>query len=248
MKLKDKMSIVTGGARGIGKEISKNLLDAGSKVCIFDVNEGEAYSTINEFKNIYGEKSVSFYKVDITNEKQVEEAVENIVNENGTIDILVNNAGITRDNLIMRMSFEDWKRVIEVNLTGAFICSKFVVKHMIKKRSGKIINISSIVGIHGNAGQCNYSASKAGLIGLTKSLAKEVASRNIMVNAVAPGYIETEMTEKLDEKIKEKLINTIPSGKLGSVSDIAKVVLFLAGEESDYITGAVINIDGGMGI
>jgi 3-oxoacyl-[acyl-carrier protein] reductase len=148
----------------------------------------------------------------------------------------------------MRMSLEDWKRVIEVNLTGAFICSKFVVKHMIKKRSGKIINISSIVGIHGNAGQCNYSASKAGLIGLTKSLAKEVASRNIMVNAVAPGYIETEMTEKLDEKIKEKLINTIPSGKMGSVSDIAKVVLFLASKESDYITGAVINIDGGMGI
>jgi 3-oxoacyl-[acyl-carrier protein] reductase len=248
MDIKDKVSIVTGGARGIGKEISKNLLEAGLKVCIFDVNEGEAYSTINGFKNIYGEKSVSFYKVDITNEKQVEEAVENIVNENGTIDILVNNAGITRDNLIMRMSLEDWKRVIEVNLTGAFICSKFVVKHMIKKRSGKIINISSIVGIHGNAGQCNYSASKAGLIGLTKSLAKEVASRNIMVNAIAPGYIETEMTEKLDEKIKEKLINTIPSGKMGSVSDIAKVVLFLASKESDYITGAVINIDGGMGI
>jgi 3-oxoacyl-[acyl-carrier protein] reductase len=146
------------------------------------------------------------------------------------------------------MSLEDWKKVIDINLTGSFICSKSVVRHMIKKRSGKIINISSIVGIRGNAGQCNYSASKAGLIGLTKSLAREVASRNVMVNAIAPGYIETEMTQKIDEKIKEKLLTSIPTGKLGSPEDVAMTALFLASKDSDYMTGAVLSLDGGMGI
>ncbi|MCL4378902.1 MAG: 3-oxoacyl-[acyl-carrier-protein] reductase [Actinobacteria bacterium] len=248
MDLNDKVVIITGGARGIGKEIARNFLQKGSKVYIFDVNEAEALTASKEFTAIYGKGRFFYFNVDITYEKKVEDSIETISDENNGIDILVNNAGITKDNLLIRMSLEDWNKVLEINLTGSFLCCKHVLKHMIKKRSGRIINVSSIVGIHGNAGQCNYSASKAGLIGLTKSLAREVANRNIKVNAVAPGYIETEMTGKLDEKIKEKLINSIPSGKLGSISDVANTVLFLASDESDYITGSVINIDGGMGI
>ena len=248
MKLKDKVSIVTGGARGIGRRICEQFLKEDAIVYIFDINDEEGKAAASELKSIYGNSKVYFYRVDITNEKEVEETIGMIINSQNKIDILVNNAGITMDNLILRMSLDDWKKVIEVNLTGAFICSKYVVRGMIKERKGKIINISSIVGVHGNAGQCNYSASKAGIIGLTKSLAKEVASRNIMVNAVAPGYIETEMTEKLGEKVKEKLVSLIPTGKLGSIDDVAKTVLFLASEDSNYITGFVINIDGGMGI
>lgn len=248
MKLKDKVSIVTGGARGIGRRICEQFLKEDAIVYIFDINDEEGKVAASELKSIYGNSKVYFYRVDITNEKEVEETIGMIINSQNKIDILVNNAGITMDNLILRMSLDDWKKVIEVNLTGAFICSKYVVRGMIKERKGKIINISSIVGVHGNAGQCNYSASKAGIIGLTKSLAKEVASRNIMVNAVAPGYIETEMTEKLGEKVKEKLVSLIPTGKLGSIDDVAKTVLFLASEDSNYITGFVINIDGGMGI
>lgn len=247
MDLNDKVAIITGGARGIGREIAENFLQKGSKVYIFDVNEAEALSASREFTAIYGKGKFFFFNVDITDEKKVEDSIEAISDENNGIDILVNNAGITKDNLLIRMSLDDWNKVLEINLTGAFLCSKHVLKHMIK-RSGRIINVSSIVGIHGNAGQCNYSASKAGLIGLTKSLAREVANRNIRVNAVAPGYIDTEMTGKLDEKIKDKLISSIPSGKLGSVSDVANAVLFLASNESDYITGSVISIDGGMGI
>ena len=194
-------------------------------------------------------KKKSFYKnVNVTDESQVEKTLDEIAAKHQSIDVLINNAGITRDNLIMRMSLDDWKKVIDINLTGSFICSKSAIRHMIKKRNGKIINISSIVGIRGNAGQCNYSASKAGLIGLTKSLAREVASRNVMVNAIAPGYIETEMTQKLDEKIKEKLLTSIPTGKLGSPEDVAMTALFLASKDSDYMTGAVLSLDGGMGI
>ncbi len=248
MKLKDKISIVTGGARGIGIRICEELLKEGATVYVFDVNDKEGKEAAGRLQSAYGNGRAYFSKVDITDENEVKKTVDEIIKVQGRIDILVNNAGITMDNLIMRMSLADWKKVIEVNLTGAFICSKYVVKNMIKKRSGKIINISSIVGVHGNAGQCNYSASKAGIIGLTKSLAKEVASRNVMVNAVAPGYIQTEMTRKLDESIKEKLMSLIPAGKLGSVDDVAKAVLFLAGEDSDYITGIVLNVDGGMGI
>ena len=186
--------------------------------------------------------------MEITSEKNVEDTVNAVIDKSGAIDILVNNAGITMDNLMLRMSVDDWKKVIEINLTGAFICSKFTVKHMMKARSGKIINISSIVGVHGNAGQANYSASKAGLIGLTKTLARELAGRNILVNAVAPGYIETEMTGKLPDKVKEALLGQIPTKRLGSVDDVAAAVLFLAGSDSDYITGTVLGVDGGMGI
>ncbi len=248
MRLENKAAVVTGGARGIGKEISRTFLDEGASVYIFDVNEQEGNKTISEFTPVYGGGKVKFLKVNITDEKNVADSIEKIIEIEHKIDILVNNAGITRDNLILRMSIEDWKKVIDINLTGAFICCKYAARHMIKSRSGKIINISSIVGVHGNAGQSNYSSSKAGIIGLTKTLARELAGRNILVNAIAPGYIKTEMTDKLDDKMKEKLMKQIPTGRLGSVSDVAKTALFLAGDESSYITGAVINLDGGMGI
>ncbi|MCJ7727494.1 MAG: 3-oxoacyl-ACP reductase FabG, partial [Actinobacteria bacterium] len=221
MRLKDRVAIITGGARGIGKKISQTFLKEGASVYIFDVNEEEGARTVCELQPAYDGK-VIFFKVDITDEKNVEQSIEKIIEAEGRIDILVNNAGITRDNLILRMSLEDWKKVIDINLTGAFICSKHTVKYMVKNRSGKIINISSIVGVHGNAGQSNYSSSKAGIIGLTKTLARELAGRNILVNAIAPGYIETEMTEKLSDKIKEKLMEQIPIGRLGSVDDVAK--------------------------
>ena len=247
MRLKDRVAIVTGGARGIGKKISQAFLEEGASVYIFDVNQEEGVRTVGEFQQAYDNK-VNFFKVDITDEKGVEQSIEKIIEAEGRIDILVNNAGITRDNLVLRMSLEDWKKVIDINLTGAFICSKHTVKYMVKNRSGKIINISSIVGVHGNAGQSNYSSSKAGIIGLTKTLARELAGRNILVNAIAPGYIETEMTEKLSDKIKEKLMEQIPTGRLGSVDDVAKTALFLASDDSNYITGTVINLDGGMGI
>ncbi|MBU2563407.1 MAG: 3-oxoacyl-[acyl-carrier-protein] reductase [Actinobacteria bacterium] len=247
MRLKDRVAIITGGARGIGKKISQTFLKEGASVYIFDVNQEEGARTVGELQPAYDGK-VIFFKVDITDEKSVEQSIEKIIEAEGRIDILVNNAGITRDNLILRMSLEDWKKVIDINLTGAFICSKHTVKYMVKNRSGKIINISSIVGVHGNAGQSNYSSSKAGIIGLTKTLARELAGRNILVNAIAPGYIETEMTKKLSDKIKEKLMEQIPTGRLGSVDDVAKTALFLASDDSNYITGTVINLDGGMGI
>lgn len=248
MKLKDKVAVVTGGARGIGREISGTFLKEGAVVYIFDVDRGQGDKTVREFKSVYGKNKINFLEVDITNEENVESSIEKIIGIEEGIDILVNNAGITRDNLILRMSLEDWQKVIDINLTGAFICSKYVVKNMVKKRSGKIINISSIVGVHGNAGQSNYSSSKAGIIGLTKTLARELAGRNILVNAIAPGYIETEMTERLSDKVKEKLMEQIPIGRLGSVKDVAKTVLFLASDDSNYITGTVISLDGGMGI
>ncbi|MCD4670217.1 MAG: 3-oxoacyl-[acyl-carrier-protein] reductase [Actinomycetia bacterium] len=248
MRLKDKIAIVTGGARGIGKTICAEFLKEGGKVVIFDVNGDAGKKTAAEFNKEHGSGSAVFYMVDITNEENVEETINTVVQEYGRVDILVNNAGITLDNLILRMKVKDWKKVIDINLTGAFICSKFAVKHMVRARSGKIINMASIVGVHGNAGQANYSASKAGLIGLTKTLARELAGRNILVNAVAPGYIETDMTGKLPDKVREMLLGQIPTGKLGSVDDVAKAVLFLASKDSDYITGTVLGVDGGMGI
>lgn len=248
MKLKDKVAVVTGGARGIGREISGTFLKEGAVVYFFDVDREQGDRTVREFKSVYGKNKINFLEADITNEENVESSIEKIIGIEEGIDILVNNAGITRDNLILRMSLEDWQKVIDINLTGAFICSKYAVKNMVKKKSGKIVNISSIVGVHGNAGQSNYSSSKAGIIGLTKTLARELAGRNILVNAVAPGYIETEMTERLSDKVKEKLMEQIPIRRLGSVKDVAKTVLFLASDDSNYITGTVISLDGGMGI
>ncbi|MGM0366640.1 MAG: 3-oxoacyl-[acyl-carrier-protein] reductase [Actinomycetota bacterium] len=248
MKLKGKTCLITGGAKGIGKKIAKAFLEQGATVFIFDVNDSEGKKTEQEFGQEFGKEKILYLNVDITNKDDVGRGVEKILDSQKIIDILINNAGITRDNLLLRMSLDDWNKVIEINLTGAFICSKSVIRSMIKNKGGKIINVSSIVGLHGNAGQCNYSASKAGLIGLTKSLAKELASKNIQVNAVAPGYIDTDMTRNLAEKVKGKLLELIPSGRLGTVEDVAKAMLFLASNDSDYITGFVLNVDGGMGI
>ena len=248
MKLENKITIITGGADGIGKKIVEDFLQEGAIAYIFDINRQAAELALDDFTSKYGNKKIFFRFVDISEEDSVETAINEVIESSGRVDILINNAGITADNLIMRMSLEDWNKVIKINLTGAFLCSKHAVKNMIKNRYGKIINISSIVGVRGNAGQVNYSSSKAGIIGLTKSLAREVAARNIQVNAIAPGYIETRMTEKLDDKIKEKLMTAIPAGRLGSPEDVAKAALFLAGSESDYITGTVLSVDGGMGI
>ncbi|MCG9479053.1 MAG: 3-oxoacyl-[acyl-carrier-protein] reductase [Actinomycetia bacterium] len=248
MKLQNKICLVTGGARGIGKNIAASFLKEGAKVVIFDLDQKQGKATEVEFTNQYGKDRVLYLAVDISNPEDVKLNVEKVLETHQNIDVLVNNAGITKDNLIMRMSLEDWNRVLEINLTGAFILCKNVVRSMIKNKGGKIINVSSIVGIHGNAGQSNYSASKAGLIGLTKSLAKEFAGKNIQVNAVAPGYIDTDMTRSLADKAKNKMLEIIPSGRLGTVDDVARAILFLASSDSDYITGFVLNVDGGMGI
>ena len=248
MKLDGKICIITGGGRGIGKEICSYFLKEGAVVCIFDLNKTEALNTLDQFEKKYGKDRAAFFNVDVTSAESVENSIEEIIKKFGRIDILVNNAGITSDNLILRMEIDEWKKVIDINLTGTFICSKYASRYMVKQKSGRIINMSSVIGIKGNAGQSNYSASKAGVIGLTKSMAREFASRNINVNAIAQGYIETEMTKKIDEKYKEKIIAMIPSGKLGTVEDVAKTAVFLASDDSAYITGAVINLDGGLGI
>lgn len=245
MQLKGKTAIVTGGSRGIGKSIALELASRGANVavnCTKSIESAEA--VIKEIRNM-GVSGMAV-KADVSNSEEVENLVNEVLNTFGSIDILVNNAGITRDNLIIRMTEKDFDDVISTNLKGAFICTKAISKVMIKQKSGKIINVSSVVGIVGNAGQSNYAAAKAGLIGFTKSMAKELAKRGINVNAVAPGFIETDMTSRLPEKVKEEFVNSIPMMRAGKPEDIAKAVLFLASEYSDYITGQVINIDGGM--
>lgn len=244
MLLKDKIVIVTGGARGIGRAISLELARNGATVVIADVDTEGANAVAAEIKDI-GENALAL-SVNISCSREVKTMVVHTIDRFKKIDILINNAGITRDSFLIRMSDEDWDQVMEVNLKGAFNCCREVAKAMIKKRSGKIINIASVVGLTGNKSQVNYAASKAGLIGLTKSLARELAGRAINVNAVAPGFIKTEMTEKLPEAIREKILGKIPLARAGSVEDVAKVVLFLASEYADYITGQVINVDGGM--
>ena len=244
MQLKDKVALITGGARGIGRAIALLFAKEGADIVIWDINLQEALKTCREIEALGGQALAE--QVDVTDYKKVAEAVNKILDKFTKVDILVNNAGITKDNLILRMSDAEWDAVLNVNLKGTFNCIKAVSKIMIKQRSGKIINIASIIGIIGNAGQANYSASKAGIIVLTKTAAKELASRNINVNAVAPGFIQTEMTAKLSEELKEKMRQAIPLSRFGTPSDIAKVSLFLAAEESNYITGQTITVDGGM--
>lgn len=241
----NKLAIITGGTRGIGKQIALTFAKEGYNIAINYRTENEDLK--NTKKEIEENNVKCFtFQGDVTNFKDCEQFVKQVVEEFGNIDVLVNNAGITRDTLLMRMKEEDFKQVIDTNLIGTFNVTKNVISYMMKARSGRIINISSVVGISGNAGQTNYSASKAGIIGFTKSLAKEVASRNITVNAVAPGFIETQMTDVLKDDIKEEIAKKIPLKRMGTPQDVANVVKFLASSDSSYITGQVINIDGGM--
>ena len=241
----NKTALITGATKGIGKQIALTLAQNGYDIAINYRTENDA---LKETKKQIEEKGVKCLTVqgDVSNFEDCEKFVKEIIEEYGKIDVLVNNAGITKDTLLMRMKKEDFEDVIDTNLVGTFNVTKNVISHMMKARSGRIINISSVVGVAGNAGQTNYSASKAGMIGFTKSLAKEVASRGILVNAVAPGFIETGMTDVLKEEIKEEIAKSIPLKRMGKTEDVANVVKFLAGEDSTYITGQVINVDGGM--
>lgn len=240
-----KVALITGATRGIGKQIAIKLAKEGYNIAINYRKENEE---LENTKREIEEQNVKCLAVqgDVSNFEDTKRFVDEVINEFGAIDVLVNNAGITKDMLILRMQKEDFESVINVNLTGTFNVTKNVVPYMMKKRSGRIINISSVVGISGNAGQTNYSASKAGIIGFTKSLAKEVASRNILVNAVAPGFIETDMTSILKDDVKAEIAKNIPLKRMGTAEDVANVVKFLASEDSSYITGQVINVDGGM--
>ena len=244
MKLKDRVAIVTGGARGIGREIALTLAREGASIAICDVNEEALSLAKAEIEAISRQCMVSV--VDVGDYASCEEMVNKTLDKFGKIDILINNAGITRDSLLMRMKEEDWDAVLRVNLKGAFNFTKAVCRAMIKQRYGKVVNIASIIGIMGNAGQANYAASKAGLIGLTKSSAKELASRGINVNAIAPGFIKTSMTDKLTDEQKEGMLKLIPLNSLGSPSDVANLALFLVSDSASYITGEVIKVDGGM--
>jgi len=243
--LSGKVALITGASRGIGKEIALELSRLGAEVFInYSSSDEKAEEVVNSIKNLGGKAHK--LKFDVSKEDSVSLAFEEIIKINGTIDILINNAGITRDGLLMRMKSEQWDDVLNTNLKGVFLCTKYASKFMMKKRSGSIVNISSVVGIIGNPGQANYSAAKAGVIGFTKTCAKEFASRGINVNAIAPGFLETEMTEKLNT---EEILKVIPLGKLGSCTQIANLVSFLVSSDAgSYITGQTISIDGGMSI
>jgi len=247
MLLENKIAIVTGSAKGIGKGIATEFARQGATVVINYCGSKEAaLKTVEEIK-AFGGKAIP-YQADISDYEMSKKMMDDIIKEYGAIDILVNNAGITRDNLILRMSESEFDDVIRTNLKGTFNCIKHVTKYMLKNKSGKIINISSISGVNGIAGQANYSASKAGIIGLTKSFAKEMSSKGININAIAPGFIETDMTKVLDDKYVEEIVKTIPSKRVGIPEDIAKAALFLASDMSDYITGQTIMVDGGLGL
>ncbi|GBE31007.1 3-oxoacyl-[acyl-carrier-protein] reductase FabG [bacterium BMS3Bbin04] len=243
-QLQDKIAWVTGSGRGIGRSIAEYLAVQGATLIIHDILEDVARETAEEFRK-NGWKATAIAS-DVSKSDEVDSTVARIIAEHERIDILVNNAGVTRDGLLMRMKEADWDLVLTVNLKGAFLTTKAVIRHMMKQRSGRIINIASVVGVMGNAGQANYSASKAGLIGLTKSTAKELGARGITVNAVAPGYIETEMTKTLPDAAKDAFLQLTPLGRPGTPEDVAKAVAWLASDQADFITGQVIHVDGGM--
>ncbi|MFH1790798.1 MAG: 3-oxoacyl-[acyl-carrier-protein] reductase [Candidatus Omnitrophota bacterium] len=244
MKLANKISIVTGGARGIGYAVAECFAGEGSDIAICDVNETSLADARAGLEKTG--RTILAEKVDVTKFGEVQAFVQKVLDKAGKIDILVNNAGVTRDGLLVRMGESDWDTVIDVNLKGTFNCTKAVAKTMMKQRSGKIVNIASIIGIIGNAGQANYAASKGGIIAFTKSTAKELAPRNININAIAPGFIKTDMTAVLTEETKDNMMKLIPLGKLGSAADVAELALFLVSDSSSYITGQVIQVDGGM--
>lgn len=241
----NKVALITGAARGIGKAIAKKFAENGYNVVINYVSAKTDIKTLTkEFEDL-GVK-VLLVKADVSNKEEAEGLVNQTIEKFGKIDVLVNNAGITKDNLLMRMSEEDFEKVLDINLKGTFLITKFATKYMMKKRCGSIVNLASVVGVAGNAGQCNYSASKAGVIGFTKSIAKELASRNIRANAVAPGFIKTDMTDVLSDNVKENINSQIPLKRMGTAEEVAKLVYFLGTAESSYITGQIINVDGGM--
>ncbi|WP_411680927.1 3-oxoacyl-[acyl-carrier-protein] reductase [Clostridium thailandense] len=245
LELTDKVALITGGTRGLGRAIAERLAEEKVKVIVTGVNEERAKQTASEISSMYNVETLGL-KHDVSSENSTKEVVKSIIEKFKKIDILINNAGVTSDGLMMTMKKENWDKVLNVNLTGAFNCTKFVSKHMLKQRSGKIVNITSVVGITGNVGQANYAASKAGLIGFTKTVAKELADRGITVNAVAPGYISTDMTSILSDKVTEEMLSKIPMKAYGKPEAVANSVLFLVSNMSQYITGQVINVDGGM--
>ncbi len=244
--LENRTAIITGGNVGIGKAIATRFVEEGANIALFDINEESGGATVAELQALNAKARIAFFQVDVSSKESVVKGVGDALEAFEKIDILVNNAGITRDNLILRMKEEDWDAVLNVNLKSVFNTCQALTRSMLKNKRGKIINIASVVGLTGNPGQVNYSASKAGMLGFTKSLAKELASRNICVNCIAPGYIRTRMTDKLNDKQKEDIMATIPLKRMGSTKDIANAAVFLASEMADYITGQVITVDGGM--
>ncbi len=246
--LKGKTALITGGTAGIGKAIACLYAENGADVAIFGTNQERAEQALKEIEACKADpqQKCAYYLVDVSKSKEVESSVEQILKNWGKVDILVNNAGITRDNLLMKMTEEDWDLVVDVNLKSVYNTCKVLTRPMMKARSGAIINITSVIGLTGNAGQANYAASKSGMIGFSKSLAKELASRGIRINCVAPGYIETQMTQVLSDQVKEAILSKIPLSRIGQPRDIAHAALFLASDLANYITGQVITVDGGM--
>ena len=240
-----KAAVVTGASRGIGRTVALRLAAEGAKVVVnYSGSQDKAEAVVEEIRAAGGEAFV--FQANVSDADQVKDMMDETIKQFGSIDFLVNNAGITRDNLLMRMKEDEWDDVLSINLKGVFLCTKAVTRQMMRQRAGKIVNLASVVGIVGNPGQANYVAAKAGVIGLTKTTAKELAARNILVNAVAPGFITTDMTDDLGDDMKEQLLLTIPLGKLGSAEDVANTVAFLLSDEAKYITGQTINVDGGM--
>jgi 3-oxoacyl-[acyl-carrier protein] reductase len=241
MVLESKVAFITGGASGIGAGIAKKFIQEGTRVIICDVDAETGTETAQQIGG-----NIHFYKMDISDEGEVKKTVETVINEFSRIDILINNAGITNDRLLLRMTKQDWESVIGINLTGTFLVTKTIMRYMIKQRYGRIVNIASVIGLIGNPGQANYAASKAGIIGFTKSCAKELAGRNITVNAIAPGFIETRMTGNIPAEIKQNYLKLIPLRRFGLPEDVANLALFLSSDQASYITGQVVCLDGGM--
>ncbi|MBC7329412.1 3-oxoacyl-[acyl-carrier-protein] reductase [bacterium] len=245
MRFEGKVAIITGAGRGIGKAIAERLASEGADVVVCDIDKEAAERTAEEIRSKYSVKAIAI-SADVAKEGDVNSMVEETIKNFGRVDFLINNAGITKDSLLLRMSEEEWDKVIAVDLKSVFLCTRAVIRHMMRQRFGRIVNISSVIGLRGNVGQANYASAKAGIIGFTKSSARELAGRNITVNAVAPGYIQTEMTERLPQDVREEMLKQVPLGRPGQPEDVAGVVAFLCSEDASYITGEIIRVDGGM--